>query len=56
MGGAPLDPPLEPPDDPPDELPLDPLLDPPLDPPELELLFEVVQSHPEERHSHAVGP
>jgi hypothetical protein len=44
MEGAPLEPPPDPP------------LDVPLIPPELELLFELVQSHPEDRHSHEVWP
>jgi hypothetical protein len=48
MGGTPLELPLPP--------PLDPPFDPLLGPPELELLLEVVQSQPEERHSHAVWP
>jgi hypothetical protein len=48
MVGAPLELPPDP--------PLDEPLDAPPDPPELEPLFELVQSQPEVRHSHAVWP
>jgi len=52
MGGVPLELPLDPPS-------LEPLLDPPplelpLELPELLLEPVLVQSHPEDRHSHAV--